>query len=335
MDDIAKKVCRAYPEMQAIDGLHFLSNAGGFSGARLWRVQTQAGTLCLRAWPPVRHSEEHLSVIHQLMQLASPRHAFVPRVLRTEAGHTCVHEAGRLWEMTSWQPGVADFHRSPTVARLEAALQALAQLHRVWEFETSAPGPCPAVFKRLERLSTWTNMSRRRMNQLLQEERDAWIAPLARRAWDQVHGWAKPALLALQPWAGRQLPSQFCLCDIWHDHVLFDGEQVTGIVDYGGVGHDTVAADLARLLGSLVGDDSAMRQAGLAAYEAHRPLSTEERELVTLLDWTGVVVGAGNWLRWLYLEGRRFENTAGVVKRLTELVTRMEGWGTRVPHVGG
>jgi Ser/Thr protein kinase RdoA (MazF antagonist) len=116
------------------------------------------------------------------------------------------------------------------------------------------------------------------------------------------------------------------MSDIWHDHVLFTDHNVTGIVDYASVRMDHVAVDLARLIGSLVGDDKDRRQAALEAYAVIRPLSREERDLVDLLDWTGVVVGAGNWLRWLYLENRVFENVEGVIRRLSELVTRMESW---------
>jgi homoserine kinase type II len=122
------------------------------------------------------------------------------------------------------------------------------------------------------------------------------------------------------------LPLQPCLCDVWHDHVLFEGERVTGLVDYGSVKTDHVAVDLARLLGSLVGDDRQQQAAGLEAYARLRPLSPEECRLVAALDETGTVLGAANWLRWLYHDVRRFEDREAVARRLAALVQRIERW---------
>jgi Ser/Thr protein kinase RdoA (MazF antagonist) len=133
-----------------------------------------------------------------------------------------------------------------------------------------------------------------------------------------------PARLA--PWRDHLLPLQPCLCDVWHDHVLFEDEAVTGLVDYGSAKVDYVAADLARLLGSLVGDDPARRAAGLAAYTQLRPLAEADEALVTVLDETGTLLGAANWLRWLYRDGRAFEDRGAVAGRLAEQVRRIEQW---------
>ncbi len=55
-----------------------------------------------------------------------------------------------------------------------------------------------------------------------------------------------------------KVPIQPCIGDIWHDHILFLGDGVSGLVDFGGMRADTVAGDIARLLGSLVADDPAV-----------------------------------------------------------------------------
>jgi Ser/Thr protein kinase RdoA (MazF antagonist) len=105
---------------------------------------------------------------------------------------------------------------------------------------------------------------------------------------------------------------------------------VSGIVDYGSVKLNHVAADLARLLGSLVGDDPPRWQVGLRAYREIGRLSEEEAALAGLLDRTGVVLGAVNWLRWLYHDRKEIEDRHAVAGRLAEAVMRMEqmsAWG--------
>jgi Ser/Thr protein kinase RdoA (MazF antagonist) len=128
--------------------------------------------------------------------------------------------------------------------------------------------------------------------------------------------------LRLAPWVERPVPLQPCLCDVWHDHVLFEGAAVSGIVDYGSVKMDHVAVDLARLLGSLSDGGREL----LDAYDRVRPLSSEERELIAVLEETGTIIGAANWLRWLYRDGTRYDDLDGVAQRLGSLVTRLQRW---------
>jgi hypothetical protein len=46
--------------------------------------------------------------------------------------------------------------------------------------------------------------------------------------------------------------------------------------------------------------------------------------LVPLLDRTGVVLGLANWLRWLYVDGREFDDRVTVARRMAELADRAE-----------
>ncbi len=108
----------------------------------------------------------------------------------------------------------------------------------------------------------------------------------------------------LRRWRTRIWPLQPCLCDVWHDHILFDEDYVTGIVDYGAMKIDHPVVDVARLLGSLVEDDAAGWATGLAAYRQVRPFTDEEEELAPVLDATGTTLGASVWLRRLYHEGK-------------------------------
>jgi Ser/Thr protein kinase RdoA (MazF antagonist) len=300
-----------------------LGNRGGFSGARLWRVQTTAGDFCLRAWPEDGPGEQQLRWIHQLM--AGARSAglnFVPAVLTNRDGTTQVTAGGRRWEVTSWLPGQADVRKPAAGSRLAAACIALAHLHRAWAEIETRNGPCPAVGRRLRTHDEWLRLLRSGWQPALSVDPLDPLCRWARSAWDCVCRLQERIPPRLARWVNRPLPLQPCLCDVWHDHVLLEGNTVTGIVDYGSVKVDHVAVDLARLLGSVPGDAGA--QEALDAYGSVRPLAPEERELVAVLDETGTILGAANWLRWLYHEGRRYESLDRVADHLGCLVARLE-----------
>jgi Ser/Thr protein kinase RdoA (MazF antagonist) len=326
LDLLAREVLAHFAEVPPTTPLQALANHGGFSGARLWRVSAGNLMLCLRAWPPTGPSAERLRFIHGLMRSARDRGlGFVPAVFLTGGRQSLVVHAGRLWDLTQWLPGQSDFAAHPSPGRLETALTALAQVHAAWA-EVQTVGPCPAVARRLTCAREWAELLG-----------SGWRPDCASAVADPVRDWAErawrllprhlPGLAEhLEPWRDRPQALQPCLCDVWHAHILFEGDDVSGLVDYGSLKMDHVAVDLARLLGSLVGDDTARRAAGLRAYRRVRPLTPEEEALAEVLDVTGTVLAAVNWLRWLYHEQRRYEDRSAVARRLAEVVLRLEGW---------
>jgi homoserine kinase type II len=276
------------------------------------------GELCLKAEPPGADADRLERVVHGwiLAARAAGLH-FVPLVQQTRDGGTVVEAGGRAWDVTEWMPGRADFRANPTDARLCAAVEAVARLHEAWSRLTpSGPVPCPAVERRWRALTEWDRLVAAGWRP--RPAPDDPVAPPAEVAWARLPELVPQARAALLPWLHAPVPVQPCLCDVWHDHVLFDGDRVTGLIDYGAAKVDHVAADLARLLGSLVPDEPERVTAAVRAYERIRLLP--QPELVELLDWTGVVVGVSNWLRWLYHDGRAYANRAAVVARLAGLV---------------
>src|SRR5262249_39745233 len=136
-------------------------NRGGFSGARLWRVEMPDSPLCLRAWPPQGISAERLTWIHRLMRLAREAALpFVPAIFPTSHGHTWVEQAELLWDLTTGMPGRAAFHEQPTPERLEAACAALAQLHGAGAGMGPKKDRCPAIHRRLEAARDWAALLR-------------------------------------------------------------------------------------------------------------------------------------------------------------------------------
>jgi Ser/Thr protein kinase RdoA (MazF antagonist) len=123
--------------------------------------------------------------------------------------------------------------------------------------------------------------------------------------------------------AGEPFLLQPAIRDLHHEHVLFTGNEVSGFIDFGALRIDTPLADIARLVGSLVGDDSRGWERALAAYDRRRSLTAEDRATIRLLDESGTVLGGLEWLRWLWLEKRDMGDPQRVADRLAELAARL------------
>ena len=204
----------------------------------------------------------------------------------------------------------------------------------------SVRGPCPAITRRFERTNDWLSLVASGWRPHF--EPDDPVSPWASQGERLLAVWAEQVPSILAPWVDRSFVLHPCLCDVWHDHVLFEGDTVTGIIDYGSVRVDHPATDLARLLGSLIGDDAAAWAVGFDAYESICPLAPDDEALARALDRTGSIVGVMNWLMWLYREGRQYENRQLVADRLAELVRRLrraesvsDGYGSPVAYASG
>ena len=302
----------------------FLGNHGGFSGAKLWRIPTLRGESCLREWP--RENPQRLFQIHGLM--AQARRAgltYVPEVYPTRNGETIANHQGQLYDLQSWMPGKADFWLRPNQARLQFVCRALASLHRAWIPAARVMKPCPGWIRRRQKAREWLQLVSEGLkpNFLVFDP----LAEEMEKAWDclrQLGPWLHNTLFQREPpvvWV------QPCLGDPWHDHLLFTGDQLTGLVDYGSVKEDHVGVDLARMLGSLAEEDESGWQVGLSAYQTQANLSAEEIDLTRQLDRTGVVLAVANWLRWLLVDNQPFDQRTRIGARLRRLTTRLRNWG--------
>lgn len=321
--DLAR-VLSAYPPAVAMAQWTPLGSAGGFSGARLWRGRTAGGgELCLKAHAPRADAGRLECVIHPWMIAARTAGlGFVPQVEPTHEGPTVVEAGGRVWDVTAWMPGVANLHANPADTWLFGAVEAVARLHNVWSgVSRSPPMPCPAVERRWRALHEWDRLVASGWRPRPAD--DDPVAPHMATAWDRLPDLVRRAGSDLARWLRRPVSVQPCLCDVWHDHILFTGDRVTGLIDFGAAKVDHVAVDLARLLGSLIPGDANRMATALRAYQAIRPLP--HPELVALLDWTGAVVGLTNWLRWLYHDGRTYPDRTAVAARVAGLVRRLGG----------
>ena len=313
-------ILQAYPV--TVTRTAALGSAGGFSGAEFWRLETPTGPLCLRRWPAEYPSPERLQFIHDVLRHVHLRGVTeVPVPLRTRDGSTFVCDGDCLWELAPWMPGTADYHRRPTRQRLAAAMRLLARFHRATASYAAQPKhhqPSPGLGQRLELLDRLLVGDAQQIAVAAQRD----VSPARRNRAEQVLEafWKlaprlRPALLdAVQ----MRLTLQPCLRDIWHDHVLFSEDRTTGLIDFGALREECVVGDVARLLGSLVRGDRGAWQSGLAAYCETRTLDGNQMYLLGVFHETTTLLSGMNWLRWIYLQNRTFDEPDRVFDRIDE-----------------
>ena len=299
----------------------------GFSGARVFRVEIEQSTFCVRQWP-TGMPRERLQAIHGLLRhLGGHADVSIPIPIPSEDGGSFVAFEDHLWQVEPWLPGEADFDQQPTEARLTAAMTGLAKWHHLaaqyapphrdtdWLLP-SHEDRSPTVSARLRGLV-------QRRADLNEAERQLMLEPDEqfrhfgqqltihfRRLADSIGR----ELQQVESLSVRQHP---CIRDLWHDHLLFCDDRLTGIIDFGAVKTDTVACDLSRLLGSLFGTDASAWQRALDAYEQTRPLTTAEHQLLGPLNRSGTLLSGMTWLQ------RRAENRISA-EQLPRVITRLE-----------
>ncbi|MHB8973916.1 MAG: phosphotransferase [Pirellulaceae bacterium] len=328
---VARHVVSRYRQGETATPAAYLGAAGGFSGAVLWKIAASDGMWCLRGWPPGAIDPARLTWIHaRLSHIARAGYPLVPVAAWTRDEASWVAWDGRLWDLSPWLPGDADFDSNPTDTRVTAALQSLARFHRAARCEaalSAAPTASPSLGTRLAFVRELDSGLWRELDQAVRLQACGDIAERAHRllaAYTRAATQVRERMVAAQ---SLDVPLQVCHGDLWHDHVLYRGNQVSGLIDFGAMKAESRATDLARLLGSLGKNDGTLWQAGIAAYEQVDPLSPAEHTLIGVLDQSAVLLSGMNWLKWLLLERRQFECRERVLQRLDAIVWRLTVFG--------
>ena len=218
----------------SISSIESLGNAGGFSGARLWRVSSSGTDWCLRRWPTEHPSRSQLTWIHGvLFRVARQGVNFLPLPSCQPDGSSYCQVDGAFWELAPWMPGKADFWDHPSNERLAAALQGLAEFHRATKHDASSRTETPpGILAREQQLEQWQQLLADPRLVSRHESRSAIRATIFRN--HRPHASRDESMSAISGVGARQSALQPCLRDIWHDHVLFQDSRLSAFVDFGG-----------------------------------------------------------------------------------------------------
>jgi Phosphotransferase enzyme family len=332
MDDpkIRALLAESYPALISQNAtITSLGNSGGFSGARLWRIESGGSSYVLRQWPESASGYfSRLRWSHDVLREAYKNGCqFVPVPITASSGESLILRDRSLWQLEPWMPGTADFEKSPTPVRLGNILRALATFHHAVRKIESHVGIPASIGSRIDRMAHWC-LHGRFTNAFDELQRHVAnhrsLANIGESICQRFRYSAISVQKRLADFRNSSVPIQPVIGDVWHDHVLLTGDEVTGIVDYGAVKMDSVALDLGRLVGSLVGNDPAGWNASIAAYRTICPLSEDEVLISKTLDQSGLALAGLNWLHWICVENRQFGPSDVVFNRIQRIGLRME-----------
>lgn len=326
---------RRWLELDKIDenSLRFLGSAGGYSGAMFWQLIGPSQTYCLRRWPNTKtiNSDRLLSIHRLLTGIHELGGSFVPVPVKSSNDSTIVSCNGVYWHLEPWMPGEANYWRFPSSEKLASAMQSLADFHRL--AAQAAPGlvskkASAAIQERRNLLKRYVSGGRptnlfERLRFSATNATDIELRELAPLICEQFLRFSDKIECELQRASRIPAIRQPVISDVWHDHVLFADNQVSGLVDFGQMRQDSPAMDIARLLGSLVGDDENGWKYGLENYQNRIDLQDSEKELVRIFDRSTTLLSGINWLQWICIENRDFGDLHPILVRLRKISDRM------------
>jgi Ser/Thr protein kinase RdoA (MazF antagonist) len=310
------------------------SDAGGFSGAEIVQVECPAGLFCLRRWPDRALPNERILGLHRLMKtIHADGVTQVAVPVASLEGSTLLDVAGQFWQLEPWMPGRADFLANPNRERLASAMNCLSQWHTAAakfqpqaserEWFSSRVGKSPAVSERLARIADWHSGRLDHLRTALHRDHSSPFTELGQEIASLFTAVSPTVSDELRSLTQTAFELQPCLRDVWHDHLLFTGNEVTGLIDPAACRTENIATDLSRLLGSLVGDDVAEWDFALECYSQHRRLSHAEHQLIGVLDRSGVLLSGMTWLDRIFLKHDRLARPDAVLIRLGEIHDRL------------
>ena len=291
----------------------------GLSSSRIFKCFGPDGSaFCLKYWPDEGQAQR-LEAIHLGMkQLTVGGVGFTPVVMSTESHSSVVRYQG-CWELISWLPGEANYLRSPNRKKLLSAVLAVAKMHDVWS-EQQAVALSPTIAQRLQRLEQAEAICNRNHSRTAQATDH--LAKRTEHHIKQISGVLRPKLMQL---VRAETVVHFCIRDLRAEHLLFTGEDVTGVVDFGAAKVDDPMTDLVRLLSTLEPDDESARLHALADYADARGIAPLDYDKFRVMDLAATLLSAFQWYEWLHLEQRNFSMAREeLVQRWREFLDRLD-----------
>jgi Ser/Thr protein kinase RdoA (MazF antagonist) len=312
----------------------------GLSSAIVYRIETHSNWFALKRWPLLL-DRDHLDSIHRFQQfLAEGDRACTPRLMRWCHGGTCLDADSVHWELAEWKSGHPIEHLGQVSdQQLREAMEAIARMHQRSQQYVVTQGPAPGLRQRLEGLRRCIdppNDKRQRFLDSIVSHGDSSASKILVDLGVQAKKLAVQCLEPIREWSQSQFRCFWILRDVWREHLLFRGDHLIGILDFGAARVDWPGLDLVRSLGTLLLDSDPRWTTALAIYSRAQPETTLELELLKIVHRASIAISALQWLDWFadgqfdwtLASARSWQRVLELRAQLTDIEKSMGSQGT-------
>jgi len=327
-NELAQKIATSYLDVVP----HTIQEqTGGLSGTRVWRVESVRGTFALRQYPSEFPTQQRLPWLHDVLKKVQDGGcALLSCPVSTREGGTWLEQGSHAWEMLTWIHGEPLLEEQPSRELLSSTTAALANLHKALsklQLRLAHDGILPPVHadglrQRFELLQQWLTHDEQLLRErITQHKQYAYLRGLYELVRELLHRHQPLLVTRLRDAHSLGVPIFPVLRDVQPAHVIFEGARVAGVIDVGAMRFDSPMADLARLLQRWRYTEPNWYATALAAYQNIRDLHKNELCVLDVYDYSARLLTGVQWLRWLVLEERAFENSP-LVNRYIERAVR-------------
>ena len=317
---------------------------GGLSGSGVFRVLNSDGVAFVIRLTPLNLAipAERLSLLHRLLhctvdlgQTGIPVPLLPVRTLTTNA--SIIRQVGDSWcvlddfrvTAETWIHG-QPVATMPNHEQLNSALGRLRSFHeRLRLAAASLPmnewffvrdDHSPGLIRRSQLVHDLKHGELDRLAVASANDSDPVFRSLSRSAMEAVRAWLPWLLENLSTCTTMRLPLQPVVRDLWRPHLLFEGNDATGIIDLSSAASDHFVTDFARLFRSWYGDDhTAMNDACRMVAEQYS-LTSQECRLLQCLDACSTLLSPVTWIRRRLESSSRSTLPEDIRRRMEHLV---------------
>ncbi len=298
----------------------------GFSSASVIKVvASDQSEYCVKQTATAATTNETLSLAYRVLSQAYQSGCdFIPVPRLAVSGQPWYERGGLRWEVCNWLPGAADFNLRPSRERLHAAVEAVAQFHAAAQCGAATWGVSPAIARRLALLRQLPERYRALISAnfttTIEEKLPA--ARVLRRIPDlHPECQRQGEFFASRPWQLQPVHG-----DLWHDHLLFTGNRLAGMIDFSALKIDVPQLDWGRMVSSLRIEECIPRNEFFLSLEDCRQQRISPHE-IQAIRWFGrvtLVLGTLYWIERIQRTGAECGDSSHAWERFADLCHQLE-----------